>query len=89
MEFKKVKTALIGCGMISKTYLTNLKALDVIDLVVGALGPELLDAAGVPINVFHREEGDGGGAAVIQRDVDDVLQYRTMQLPREVCLYGR
>ena len=33
MEFKKVKTALIGCGMISKTYLTNLKALDVIDLV--------------------------------------------------------
>lgn len=33
MEFKKVKTALIGCGMISKTYLTNLKALNVIDLV--------------------------------------------------------
>ena len=33
MEFKKIKTALIGCGMISKIYLTNLKALDIIDLV--------------------------------------------------------
>lgn len=33
MEFKKVKTALIGCGMISQIYLTNLKELDVIDLV--------------------------------------------------------
>mgnify|MGYP002519899753 CR=1 FL=1 len=33
MEFKKIKTALIGCGMISKIYLTNLKALDVIELV--------------------------------------------------------
>ena len=33
MEFKKVKTALIGCGMISKIYLTNLSKLDVIDLV--------------------------------------------------------
>lgn len=33
MEFRKIKTALIGCGMISKIYLTNLSALDVIDLV--------------------------------------------------------
>ncbi len=33
MEFKKTKTALIGCGMISEIYLTNLTKLDIIDLV--------------------------------------------------------
>ena len=33
MEFKKIKTAVIGCGMISGSYLTNLTKLDVIDLV--------------------------------------------------------
>ena len=33
MEFKSVKTALIGCGMISHIYLTNLSKLDIIDLV--------------------------------------------------------
>ena len=33
MEFKPVKTALIGCGMISHIYLTNLSKLDIIDLV--------------------------------------------------------
>ncbi len=33
MEFRKVKTALIGCGMISEIYLKNLSKLDIIDLV--------------------------------------------------------
>ena len=33
MKFKKIKTALIGSGMISKIYIENLKKLDVIDLV--------------------------------------------------------
>ncbi len=33
MTFRRVKTALIGCGAISEIYLTNLKSLDIIDLV--------------------------------------------------------
>ena len=33
MEFKKVKTAVIGCGVISKSYMKNLQSLDIIDLV--------------------------------------------------------
>ena len=33
MQLKKVKTAVIGCGMISDIYLSNLKKFEVIDLV--------------------------------------------------------
>ena len=33
MTFRRIKTALIGCGAISEVYLTNLKELDIIDLV--------------------------------------------------------
>jgi len=33
MTFRKIKTALIGCGVISHCYLDNLSKLDVIDLV--------------------------------------------------------
>ena len=33
MEFRKIKTAVIGCGNIANTYLTNLTNLDIIDLV--------------------------------------------------------
>ncbi len=33
MTFKKIKTALIGCGVISKCYLVNLSKLNIIDLV--------------------------------------------------------
>lgn len=33
MEFKKVKTAVIGCGMIFSNYMANLVKLDVIDVV--------------------------------------------------------
>lgn len=33
MTFRRIKTAVIGCGAISEIYLTNLKALDIIELV--------------------------------------------------------
>ena len=33
MSVKKTKVALIGCGMISKTYLTNLQSYDAVELV--------------------------------------------------------
>lgn len=33
MNFRKIKTALIGCGKISKVYLPNLLGFDIIDLV--------------------------------------------------------
>ena len=33
MSAKKTKVALIGCGMISKTYLTNLQSYDAVELV--------------------------------------------------------